>query len=161
MTINNDHLECCCFPFSSKIFSVAKATLQPPMSVRPSVCLKPKPPNSLKSFISPYHNIQHHSHHYTYHNTTSQHNITTQHHTQHHQAKSHTVTTIHHPHPQHTITHTNTCTITHNIKTPFISPASMLQSTAPPPSSFDFATFKLFSLLFKCVKSDDNYCSQN
>ena len=44
--------------------------------VRLSVCLKPKPTNSLKSFISPYHNIQHHSHHYTYHNTTSQHNIT-------------------------------------------------------------------------------------
>ena len=116
--------------------------------VRLSVSQSPRPLNSLKSFISPYHNIQHHSHHYTYHNTTSQHNITTQHHTQHHQAKSHTVTTIHHPHPQHTITHTNTCTITHNIKTPFISPASMLQSTAPPPSSFDFATFKLFSLFY-------------
>ena len=61
----------------SFIFSVAKATLQPPMSVRPSVCLKPKPPNSLKSIIPPYHNIHHHSHHHTqhlkhHHNTTSQ-----------------------------------------------------------------------------------------
>ena len=27
-----------------------------------------------------------------------------------------------------------------------LAPASTLQSTAPPPSSFDFATFKLFSL---------------
>ena len=65
-------------------FSVAKATLQPPMSVRSFVCLSvcpsPKPPNSLKSIISPYHYLHHHSHHQTHHHTTSHtassHNIT-------------------------------------------------------------------------------------
>ena len=69
------------------ILSVAKATLQPPMSVRSfvrlSVCQLPKPPNSLKSFILPYHNIHHHSHHHTQHRThhhTQHHNTTSQHH---------------------------------------------------------------------------------
>ena len=43
------------------------------MSVGPSVCLSPKPPNSLKSIISPYHYLYHylhpHPHHHTQHHT--------------------------------------------------------------------------------------------
>ena len=101
-------------------FSVAKATLQPPMSVRPSVCLSvsqlPKPPNSLESFISPYHNIHHQSHHHTQH--------LTHHHTQHHNTNittqhqkttsKHSITTQHHNRTsQHNITmqHQNTSSL--------------------------------------------------
>ena len=46
------------------IFSVAKATLQPPMHVRlfvrSSVCPSLNPPNSLKSINLPYHYLHHH-----------------------------------------------------------------------------------------------------
>ena len=62
------HLFCKC--------SFAKATLESPiLLICLSVCPSPKPPNSLKSIIPPYHNIHHHSHHHTQH-----HNITTQDH---------------------------------------------------------------------------------
>ena len=72
---------------SITLFSVANTTLEEQMSfrssvrpsVRPSDHLSPKPPNSLKSFISPYHYLQHHSHHHTQHLThhlTQHHNTT-------------------------------------------------------------------------------------
>ena len=78
----------------NNIFSVATATQEVQMSVCLSVCQSPKPPNSIKSIISPYHNLHHHSHH-THSNThTTTHNIThttmhiihTQHHTHHPQS---------------------------------------------------------------------------
>ena len=54
------------------------------MSVRLSVCLLPKPPNSQKSIIPPYHYLNHHTHNITHNITHSithniKHNITTQH----------------------------------------------------------------------------------
>ena len=92
-----------------------KATLQPSF-VRPSVCLSTKPPNSIKSFISPYHNIHHQSHHHTQH--------LTHHHTQHHNTNittqhqkttsKHSITTQHHNRTsQHNITmqHQNTSSL--------------------------------------------------
>ena len=50
---------------SNQRFSVAKATLQPPMSVRPSVSLSvTKTTNSFKSIISPSNYLHHLSHHH-------------------------------------------------------------------------------------------------
>ena len=81
-----------------------------------SVSLSTKPPNSIKSFISPYHNIHHQSHHHTQH--------LTHHHTQHHNTNittqhqkttsKHSITTQHHNRTsQHNITmqHQNTSSL--------------------------------------------------
>ena len=90
------------FHFQSR----AKATLQPPMSVCPfvicsSVCQLPKPSNSIKSFISPYHNIHHHSPHTITRNITTQHQNATEQHSQYH-TQHHIITKQHHQAKSHT-----------------------------------------------------------
>ena len=63
--------------------SVAKVTLQPPMSIHLSVCLLSKPSNSIKSII-PHHqtqqqhthyHTQHHKNHQLYHHTHQHHHL--------------------------------------------------------------------------------------
>ena len=111
-------------------FSVAKATLQPPMSVRSSISLLPKPPNNIKSIIPPYHFVQHNhtsslapphipslTPPHTSHTTTS--NTPLAHHHAHH--------THHHSH-NHSYKHSQ-----HHYPTTIII--------------FDWTTFKLLSLL--------------
>ena len=86
-------------------------------SVRSLVCLKAKPPNSIKSIIPPYHFLHHNPHHHTHYLT---HNIKD---------------TISTPScTSHTIIHTT------------ILPCIHYTTILPPSSSFDWATFKLFSL---------------
>ena len=91
-----------CCDFNTYTISVAKVTLEVQMSVCTSVSLVQKPPNSLKSIISPYYYLHHHSHHQKHHHpishTTSPHNI--MHHKQH---QTHHQT---HHHHTYTITHT-------------------------------------------------------
>ena len=105
--------------------------------VRPFVCPSPISPNSIKLIIPPYQQPLH--------------NITTQHLTQH---ISHNITC----NITHTITYTFTHKITHNIThiiihnitntlmPPSVTPPPSKLPSPTPPSAFDFATFKLFSL---------------
>ena len=92
-------------------------------NVCPSVRPSSKPPNSIKSIIPPNQHPPHHSHHHT------------QHHTQ-HQTQHHTHTT------SYTTSYTTSCK-----PSPFIHAFT----TPPPSSSFDWATFKLFSLFFSKI----------
>ena len=66
------------------------------------ICQLPKPPNSLKSIISPYNYLHHHSHHQTHHHTTSHTTLHTTSHTTLHTASSHNIT--------HTPSPTQPCT---------------------------------------------------
>ena len=114
------------------------------MSVRPFVCDKSKPLNSIKSIISPHQHppnySHHHSHHHTQHHTPTPSHATSQK-TSHPTSHTHIITHT----PSHMLSHTlsnKPSTTTNPTK-----PHTILPPLTHPSSSFNFATFKLFSLL--------------
>ena len=103
-------------------------------SIRLSFCHKSKPHNSIKSIIPPSHNLHHNSHHHMQHHT--------KHPTQHH---THTSSLTQSHTPSHMLSHTlsnKPSTTTNTTK-----PHTIVPPLIHPSSSFNFATFKLFSLL--------------
>ena len=118
-------------------FSVAKATLQPQISIRPSVCYQ----NPLTEYNHYFHftSIFTTTHTIT-HSIWHWHNITTLHHNI--TSKHHNITTLHHNIT--TLQHYIPYNITHNITTQYHHTTSQASSI----SSLTWATFKLFSFLF-------------